>query len=177
MLDGEDIIVRTIETKVYKFNELSDEAKLVAIEGYREGLQYDSLEEFMREELIENLLPKYGITPNGVQVRYSLSYRQGDGASFTGDIEWDGYRATIETNHWGIHYSHARSVDVKELNSLETDEDAPDEKWAELQGIVEKIGKELERFGYEEIEYQSSDETIINCLVDDYEFYTDGSLV
>ena len=76
---------RTIETTVYKFNELSEDAKQVAIAEYRDGIMYEDLEIFMNDELY-NLFDKYKIEDMGTTVRYSLSYSQGDGASFTGDI-------------------------------------------------------------------------------------------
>lgn len=167
----------TTEHTVYTFNELSDEAKQKAIEDYRDGLMFDSLEEIMHEELTEVLLPKYKIKPVEVDVHFSLGYSQGDGASFTGDIEWGAYRATIGKNHWGMYYSHAKSVDVKELNSLKTDKEAPDKKWAELQAIVQTIGEELGKHGYTEIEYQSSDAVISDYLSSpDYEFTVDGDV-
>lgn len=168
--------MRQITTNVYTFDELSDEAKQKAIEWYREGLEYNYLEDQMQDELTEHLLPKYKITPIDVTVRYSLSYSQGDGASFTGDIEWGAYRATIATNQWG-HYSHSRSVSVTELNSLKTDKDAPATKWAELEVIIENIGGELAKYGYSEIEYQASEDVCIEMIqANEYEFNDDGGI-
>lgn len=166
---------RTIETTVYKFDELSEDAKQVAIDEYRDGVMYEDLEIFMNDELY-NLFDKYKIEDMGTTVRYSLSYSQGDGASFTGDIEWRGYRATIETNQWGVYYQHNKSVHVTEMSSIKTDKDASSKMIEKLQAIVETIGQELEEFGYGEIEYADSDENIIEQL-SDCEFKEDGTTV
>lgn len=169
--------MRTITTKVYKFNELSDEAKEQATEAWRDGMDYPYLEEAMQDQL-EYLLEKYKVTPIDVQVRYSLGYSQGDGASFTGEVEFGAYRATISTNYYGNWYSHSKSVSVSEMTSKKTDKEAPDATYAKLEKIVETIGDELEKFGYEEIEYEQSDDVIAELLLaNDYEFNEDGEMI
>lgn len=171
--------MRTIETTLYKFDELSDEAKQKAIEDAREreheyGLE--SLPEMMQDQL-EYLLTEKGARNLSVTVRYSLGYSQGDGASFTGSFDWKAWRVDVDTNSWGVHYSHHRSVDVKEMNSLKTDKDAPDQKWAAMQNMIEEIGLELEKYGYSEIEYATSDEVLEELLIaNEYEFTADGGI-
>lgn len=167
--------MRTVEVKLYQYNELSEEAKEKAREWYREGNEYPFLYEYMQERLAE-LFEEYKITDKGTELHYSLSYCQGDGASFTGDIEWKAWRATIGKNSWGTHYEHSKSVDVKELNSLKTDKDAPDETWAKLQSIVEEIGDKLASDGYDYIEYEDSDENVAELIeANEYEFLEDGT--
>lgn len=167
--------MRIVETKVYSYSELSEEAQEVARDWYREHDDMPFLYEDMEYRLGE-LFKEYGITDKGTQLHYSLSYCQGDGASFTGDIEWKAWRATIGQNSWGNHYSHSKTVDVKEMNSLKTDKDAPDETWGKLQEIVEEIGDKLAKHGYEVIEHLRSDENVEDLiLANEYEFLEDGT--
>lgn len=162
---------------VYKFDELSDEAKQTAIERERERVyefDLDYLSEYLQTEL-EMMLEECGARNLDVRVRYSLGYCQGDGASFTGDFDFKAYHVTVDTNSWGVHYSHNRSVDVKEMNSLKTDQDAPDSKWSAMQTMIEDIGMELEKIGYSYIESITSDESIIdNINANEYEFTAEG---
>lgn len=71
--------------KVYTFNELSEEAKVNAIAQYKEertDMLYDHdpiIEGFVEE------LEEIGIT--GVKVNYSGFWSQGDGLSFTGQVD------------------------------------------------------------------------------------------
>jgi len=166
--------MRTIQTNLYKYDELNSEAQEVARNWYKDGDDMPFLEEDMEYQLDE-LLKGYKIKPINVEARYSLSYCQGDGASFTGNVEWGAYRATITTNQWGNHYSHSKTVTVSELNSLKTDKDAPVKKWEELQSIIEDIGDKLSRYGYEAIEAAMSDDNVAdNILANEYEFTEDG---
>lgn len=166
----------TTEHTVYTFDELSKEAQQKAIEDYREGMGFPLLEEDMTDQL-HTLLKKNGITPVDVQVRYSLGYSQGDGASFTGDIEWKSWRADVGKNHWGHHYAHWNSVDVVEMTSLKTDKEAPQETYDKLDDIVHSIGRELEVIGYKIIEEGRSDKNITELiLANEYEFYENGKM-
>lgn len=167
----------TTEHTVYTFSELSDEAKQKAIEGYREGLQYDNLEMFMQDQLTEHLLPKYKITPANVTTMFSLGYSQGDGAMFEGTVQFKAW--TIRVKHYG-HYYHYNSKTIESITSTKTGEEPSDKVWKrvfdEFEPLYVTICKELERYGYDEIEYQSSDDTISNWLANDYEFNEDGTL-
>lgn len=174
--------MRTFTTthKVYTLDELSDEARERAIEDYRQsewehGFTY--LEEDMRWKLDE-LLKQNKIEDRGTELRYSLSYCQGDGASFTGDIEWRGtWRARIGNNSYGWHYSHWNTICIEEMTSLRTDKEAPDETQDKLLDILHDINKELERYGYDCIEDATSDETIIETIkANEYEFYENGRM-
>lgn len=168
--------MRTITHTIYNFSELTAEAKLKAIDNYRDGQDFPWLESDMQEHLHE-LLAKHGIKSDNATVRYSLGYSQGDGASFTGDIEWKAWRAEIVTNQWGTHYMHNKSVSVGEMTSRKTDREAPRHKIDELQAIIESIGDELARHGYAIIESESSDESIAELLSDEAnEFYADGKV-
>lgn len=167
----------TTEHTVYTIDELSEDARARAIEDYRQSIWESGLDdlEYEMELKLEELFEQHGITDKGTQLRYSLSYSQGDGASFTGDIEWKAWRATIGTNYWGVRYKHWNSVEISEMTSIKTDKDAPQATEDKLMDIIHEIGKALERFGYDYIECITSDETILeNIRANKYEYYSDG---
>ena len=73
---------------VYKFNELTKEAKENAINKWYEDEEYPFLEEDLRQEL-ENIdtLKLF----SDVKLQYSLSCCQGDGLSFSASIDIDAW--------------------------------------------------------------------------------------
>lgn len=167
--------MRTITHTVYTYDELSPEAQAKARDWYRDGEEYEWLGEYMREEL-DTLFEQYKITDAGTELRYSLNYSQGDGASFTGDIEWGVWRVSVVTNHWGIHYSHSRSVRISSMTSMNTDREAPRHKIDELETIIEAIGDKLEKAGYDYVEACDANDAVAeNIRANEYEFYADGS--
>lgn len=169
----------TTEHTVYSFDELTTEAKAIAIEQYRESIVddgYDDLEEYMQESLY-GLLGLNKIKSDDATVRYSLGYSQGDGASFTGAIEWGAWRANVTSNSFGNHYSHYNTVDVTDMTSLKTDKDAPDATVEKLDAIVKSIGKELAVNGYAYMDAITNDEAITkNIKENNYEFNSDGTM-
>lgn len=70
--------MRTIEVNIYKFEELSEQAKGNAKYAFRDMIQEDRNREFndIATELIEEVFPDTN------DLRYSLGYSQGDGISF-----------------------------------------------------------------------------------------------
>lgn len=90
--------MRTIETKVYKFDELSDEAKEKAREWYRQSNADDDFHEFIYEDATrvgEILGIEFDVrkknNPKSADVPciwYSGFYSQGDGACFEGTWCW-----------------------------------------------------------------------------------------
>lgn len=166
----------TTEHTVYTLDELSPEARAKAIKDWQDSeSEYGDwhwLEDDVRYKLDE-LFEEHGITDKGTSLHYSLGYSQGDGASFTGDIEWKAWRASIGKNSWGNHYEHWNSVSIEEMTSLKTDKDAPEDTQGKLLSIIHDIGKELERYGYDCIETHLSDENAEGMLEGD-EFYEDG---
>lgn len=76
--------MRDINISVYKFNELSKEVQEKVIKRYRDGLAdvlYTSLENIMNWKF--NNYTNY----LGFELAYSLNCCQGDGVSFTGNVE------------------------------------------------------------------------------------------
>lgn len=191
--------MRTIRLKVYKFEELSEGSKEVAIQDQRNDPYNVSLDMF-NYDAVEQIY-EAGFKGN-VLLNYSLSYCQGDGLSFSCDyfdklndlfieVLGPGKQKTIDciinncsfSNKGNIgRYSYASRNDI----SFEFD-DYSGNKYL-IHSIVSKVEeklnniyfllcKDLEDQGYEEIAYYDSAEAISEKLIDlEYEFLENGSL-
>jgi hypothetical protein len=78
--------MRTIQKTVYKFDELNDEAKEKVINSFRDDpidfeFEANALIEYWKERLQE-----IGFEDAEIQYSYSGFYHQGEGASFTADV-------------------------------------------------------------------------------------------
>jgi len=195
------ITMQTVTIEIFKFNELSAEAQQVAINNYRNSIDEvlhsfsDDVHEQLKDEGIE--LDKRGL-------QYSLSYSQGDGLSFAG--EFDVLRMiklalpNLSETRQNIvnqciyklrssgnkgHYCYASSNDVEiEYNYNCWDEDKYSNLTALCQTVLEftkdyytDLCGKFERQGYAEIEYQYSDEAIIEVIeANGYDFTIDGKM-
>lgn len=191
--------------ELYYFEQLSDEAKENARSWWRncDTLENEDLEEDFKERLKEVGLPYDN-------VKYRLSYSQGDGVAFYGDIDsdnylklaekvfefdtkklrsykralkygaWDACLLEIVRNNYGYHYSHSKTMTYNwDLGGIPDSCTKISELWERFCDLVlvyaRDISSELEKTGYEEIEYQNSDEFIDDCLVaNEYTFMEDG---
>jgi hypothetical protein len=191
--------MRTIRTKIYKFEELSNEAKQVAIKDYRNKQEYylDSFNDDVVEQ-IENV-GFYG----DVKLQYSLSYCQGDGLSFSCDgideslllsffaeVLGEGKEKTakliIENSYFSNggnngRYCFASKNDIEYI--FDSGVDAPNienivlQVETKIQNLYMELCKDLEKKGYEDIEYQCSDEAITETIIaNDYEFLSNGKM-
>lgn len=168
----------TTEHVVYSYDELSDAAKEKARQWWIDGLQYDDLSEAMTEYLTDTLLPKYNLSCADPTLRYSLGYSQGDGASFTGRIEYRGtWYGDVTTNSYGNFYSHYNTVNLDNLYSIKTDKEAPQATVDSVEEMIRDIGRALEKCGYDYIEYEQEREVVEdNIRANEYEFYEDGRI-
>jgi hypothetical protein len=164
--------MRTITTNVYTFNELSEDAKEKARDWYRKDSEGDCnmLEQHLGNMAGEIMDTKgIGYIPDSIRVIYSLGYCQGDGAMFEGACTYKGN--TYRIRHSG-RYAHAYSRDIT------TNKEATDKDVAEFEELYVSICKELERIGYEDIEYRNSAEYIDDMMdANGYEFTIDGKIV
>lgn len=107
-------ITKTVDdagsVKLYYFDQLSDEAKKVAREWYKEIDDIPFLKDEMREYMIASL-EKAGYAVEEIEPHYSLSYCQGDGASFTGSFSKDGITYTAKLSP-GL-YVHQNMMDIE----------------------------------------------------------------
>lgn len=186
--------------QVYNFNELSQEAKETAINNFKNN--YEINLDFFNDEAKE-IISERGFKGN-IKLQYSLSNSQGDGLSFGCDyfdsqklheifreVLGSGKDKTIETilnnsyfklNGNSGRYCYANIGDLEYI--FDDNINAPNIE--EVVGKVEKklveiyldLCKELEKMGYDEIEYQYSDEFIANELMElEFQFTEYGKII
>lgn len=186
--------------QVYNFNELSQVAKETAINNFKNN--YEINLDFFNDEAKE-IISERGFKGN-IKLQYSLSNCQGDGLSFGCDyfdsqklheifreVLGTGKDKTIETilnnSYFKLNGNNGRYcyANIGDLEYIFDDNiNAPNIE--EVVGKVEKklveiyldLCKELEKIGYDEIEYQYSDEFIANELMElEFQFTEYGKII
>ena len=186
--------MRTVRTKVYKFEELSEEAKSVAIDNFRninttDDFWFDAILEGFKEQLEE-------IGFSGATIGFSGFWSQGDGLSFDAKVNASKFATTkneirvsklidfgfideftIEKTSFANHYSHekTRYIDYSICNGDNLNE--------ELEKLCNKI--ELKRLDLcrefysileKEYYFLESDECVKETIIlNEYEFLKDGT--
>ncbi len=174
----------TKEYTIYTVEELTQEARDKAHNKFNENNDYsflsDNLNERLHELLEENNIKDLNDTSKPstkpTPVLYSLSNSQGDGAMFEGYFEWNDY--TIKIKQSG-HYSHSNSKTIEIYKDDEKGNaiDADEKVYTEFEKIYQSICKELERIGYDFIEYEDSEENFLQqCEANEYTFLADGTM-
>ena len=159
--------MKTKTYRVYKFDELSDESKQKAINKCIESNEYHGLKLEM-EDFLSQLLEEYGIKGEP-KIYYSLSYSQGDGAMFEGDFEWNMRDITISQVG---RYTHSNSKEISFASS-----DVCERIENEFEKIYQEICNKLEKYGYSCIEYEDSEEAIIEAFeANDCYFTVNGDI-
>lgn len=166
--------VQTDIYKVYNFDELSEEVQTKVLNNFREFEDFLFLNEDLMEELAR-LLDDHKITYNELpKLYFSLSYSQGDGVMFEGTVYWQACTANI--TQVGRYY-HYNSKEI-ELFYTKSDKWAKETTEEKFNNIYVEICKELEQYGYEQIEYMLSDKAIIETIeANEYEFTETGAIV
>lgn len=191
--------MRTIRTKLYKFDELVVDAQQNAIEEYREN-QYIDLDMF--NESVKEQIEEAGFYED-VKLQYSLSYCQGDGLSFEcnrikesvllsffAEILGKNKEKTAKiimkyctfecTGNKGSHYCYASKGDISyEFDDYSGNKNLIHEIVSKVEDKVKELYlnlcKEFENQGYKELEYLRSDENIREILLEnEYEFLKSG---
>lgn len=186
--------MRTIETVVYDFDELSDEAKQKAIEKWYENEDYPWLEDDMAEFLSEN--DPYFCDK---KIQYSLSYCQGDGLSFESkfDLEkWLKDKGTVRASfipvlvlyldirscgNTGNHYCYAHRDQI-EMNIDTYKSNANFDALCEsilrdVQDYYMELCKKAEEYGYGILEYRMNEQEFDECCqANEYTFLPDGTM-
>lgn len=175
---------------VYDFEELKEDVQEKVLNHFRENNDYPFLEENLKGHLKE-ILQEYKIKClDEPRLRYSLSYCKGDGLSFVGDFEFQGMRFYCRKGNLSNYYCHSNTIDInmEDIEEEEYDGDLTEEiqiiKIKEAKKIEEEfnelyhnICKKLEKIGYDEIEYQDSDENIKeNIQINEYKFTENGEI-
>jgi hypothetical protein len=161
--------MKTIEIKLYSFEELSPKAREKALTAYasdwHDPIPQSHLINLVGEEL-DRLGYKYS---DDLDIRYSLGYSQGDGLMFIGTLT-DKRGRTITIRHKDPMYCHSYTASI----------DFPEAREREYQAFEEEyraVCKTVERAGYEYIEYQTSEEYFTEiCEANDYTFEEDGTM-
>lgn len=171
--------MKTKTIELYEYSELSqkskDKARAVWNETNDDPFMQSHMINVLKEKLDERGI-KYDT--DSIDVRYSLSSCQGDGFMFEGifsfptETEKEGgqwKRYEVRVKHSGRYYhSNSKTVEVEHDN--ETVE-------KEFEVVYQEICKEMERIGYDEIEYQQSEENFEQaCEVNEWTFRKDGTM-
>jgi len=190
--------MREIKVNLYTINELSKEAKEQAIEKERNSDREVLF--FFKEDCEIQLKEKFW---NDAWVQYSLSHCQGDGLNFKGKLDlekfldsvysvklpkWkkralNEYIYSVHTNGNTGHHTYAHKNQIDYYTNYDTNKEYKniDKLWQNVLTEIEKyymsICQQLEKQGYDEIEYQNSDEAIIeNFEANEIEFLENGSI-
>jgi hypothetical protein len=166
--------MKEVTIKLYEYSELSEKAKQKALDKHRQ--EHD--DPYMQSHMINMLkekLDERGIKydTDSIDVQYSLSSCQGDGFMFEGTFYApDYYTTTIK--HSG-HYYHKYSTSVQMTD--EEGEYADEITEEEFMKVYRDICDEMEKLGYQEIEYQGSEEYFMEmCDANEYMFEEDGTI-
>lgn len=161
--------MKTKTINPYSYDELSKEAKERALRDWNETndnpLMQSHMINVLKEKLEERKI-KYDV--DSIDVRYSLSNCQGDGFMFEG-ILYDDKDRIIKIKHVGRYYhSYSKEIDYPE---------ASERDYANFEKVYQSICKEMEQIGYDEIEYQQSEEYFKEeCEANDYTFEESGKM-
>ena len=171
--------------EVYRFKELSQEAKDEAIANWYEHEDYPWLADDLTESC-NALLEEEHIKGNP-KLEYSLSYCQGDGLNFTGEFFWRGYRVVI-THSWRYPFASASEITLfdKEGEELvsrsaridsELDKDKHGKRLNQFITIYLDICKRLEKEGYGILGCRMDDKEFSeHCEANEYNFFKDGKM-
>lgn len=193
--------MKTKTINIYSFSELSQEAQEKAIEYFRDCKQNDGdLLMFFSDDVTEQLKEKGW---NDVKLQYSLSYCQGDGLSFSGKLNLK-YFLEKEYSHklpkykinalceyiYSVyskgntgHYCFAseNQIEYNENYQDNIERKNLDKLWqdvlSEIKTSYMALCRKFEKQGYNEIDYQLSDECIKEDIeANEYEFLENGKL-
>ena len=150
--------MREITQKIYNFNELDEEIQKKLIEKEKENQKELFCECFLLEEMQEKakeLLQKY-FKNNATfeSVFYSLSYCQGDGAMIEFELKY--YNKIVKIKHNG-HYYHESSF-------LLYGDELTEKQEKQLKEKIYEMNCELSKYGYDLIEFEPSDNEIVDIL-------------
>lgn len=171
--------METITINRYGFNELSPEAQAKALDKIRaneyENYPQDLLSEAMDQEASNLLFSNYDGLDKSLKLCYDLSYSQGSGVSFAGEIfTSDKPNLTLPENCYRVeithsgHYYHEFSFNVELFNEDYDEIDGAESVTEELRAICRKLAK----FGYKWQEDYFSDESLKEYAIDAGEVFT-----
>ena len=181
--------MKTKTLKLYSFSELNEEAKEVAKENYYNNEDYEWL-----KEALECELEAYDVLDlfSNIDLKYSLSYCQGDGLSFSADVNKEKlllpYKVSemikenicveVKKNNGRYSFASANDVDVW-VDNIKSDDmkstEIVDKIKSDLQVYYLDICGKLKQYGYEQIEYRA-DNTEFRELVEGVDYLESGEV-
>lgn len=168
--------MKTVQLKLYSYQELSKEAQEKAHAKWNEYDNLPYLQEYLEEQLIDELAQHKSIEVEGMpKLYYSLTNSQGDGVMFEGDFIFRGLRVIV---HHSGNYYHARSKNYTWENPITGDAAEPTTQTEmDFDNIYFHICSELEKQGYKYIKQEQSEETFIEiCDANEYTFEANGKM-
>jgi hypothetical protein len=164
---------------LYDYPELSKQAKERALSKWRETNDYPFLTEYLHGLLTEDLdALGIGYDPKSLKLYYSLSYCQGDGVMFEGQLTYEEHEVQIK--HSGHYYhSHSKTVtwDFDDIDMTPSSIRATDAMRERFEDVYQNICKKLERAGYDYIESEDSEETFADiCEANEWTFEENGTM-
>ncbi len=174
--------MRTVNTNIYQFNELNEQAQERALEYFIEYCDIDLLD----NEIYKELLRENGFLD--AKIEYSGFGSQGDGASFTADIDMNKflvgkYAALKDTDfELKITFSHSRYCHerTKEVvgcfyHGTEAEGLLIDELVDEVEELRLELCREIYRMLEQEYDYRTSKEYFAEYAENnEYEFLENG---
>lgn len=116
--------MREVITKVYKFSELSDQAKQRAIDDHRSVMSHDSLDLEHTIEWLDTAAKLFGLEierdkRDVPKIEYSISYSQGDGLAYAGQYAWRADAASAIRKEFGGAYGDKIAGLAERLETLQ----------------------------------------------------------
>ena len=148
---------------VYEFEELDEEIKQKLIEEEKQQQKEFYLDNFLIEDMqdksIELLKKYFGKNATFKNVYYSLAYCQGDGAIIEFDLYY--YNKFVKIRHKG-HYYNKYSFIIDDIDTYSNYLTEKQEK--QLKEKIIKMNDELEKYGWQLVDYEISDNEAIEFL-------------
>jgi hypothetical protein len=174
--------MRTVLTEVYAFSELSEKAK----ENARQWLISDWDLCLHEDDYYQDLLSVNGF--KNAKIEYSISYSQGDGASFTADIDLDkflvgkyealkGVDFELKIHSFDSNYCHERTKQVEAhfYHGTEAEGELIDELRKEVEELRIDLCKTIYEAMVSDYESQTSVESVNEFAENNgYEFTREG---
>ena len=176
--------MRIIETKVYRFKELDEQAKEKAIENNRETFVMDSWWEFVEYDLeMFGLKLKEFDLGRRDYVKLEMYYALDKICDKIMKISGDTTEIYKTAERYGKEYKLIQD-DMESLNDMDTDKDEHDltilvHKTQDLEEeFLKELSKEALSMLKNEYEYLTSEECIIEMFeANEYEFTEEGKLI
>ena len=171
--------MKKMEIEVFTARELEGKAKEKALSEFQEyAVDSVMLEEYLTNSWKELAKEQGILTRDDFKIRYSLGYCQGDGVSAVGTLTYEKYYLKVKEE---LRYCHENSVSFTLYDNEEPDRDIPDKEYQEVLEEFKKkyqsICKKVKKIGYEQIEYDRSEEVFFETAdCNDWLYLADGRM-